>query len=153
MKVNISFNNTTLEGTIHNTPTGKAIYNALSLSGEAQVWGKEVYFTIPLSQNLEPDAKESVPIGGLAYIWSNGDATQSITTAIPGIYSVTIADPSGCQYIPDDINVSVEGVLNRKITATVLEDAAIASFIMGIRSSLSSSMENFSKRISPSSGA
>ena len=62
------------------------------------------------------------PIGGLAYIWSNGEATQSITTVRPGIYSVTIADPSGCQYIPDDINVSVEGVINRRITATVPVD-------------------------------
>jgi gliding motility-associated-like protein len=62
------------------------------------------------------------PIGGLAYIWSNGEETQSITTARPGIYSVTIADPSGCQYIPDDVNVSVEGVINRKITATVPEN-------------------------------
>ncbi|MFT6333380.1 MAG: gliding motility-associated-like protein [Halioglobus sp.] len=62
------------------------------------------------------------PSGGGAYIWSNGESTQSITTARPGIYSVTIADPSGCQYIPDDINVSVEGVMNRKIIATVRED-------------------------------
>ena len=62
------------------------------------------------------------PSGGLTYFWSNGESTQSITTDRPGIYSVTIADPSGCQYIPDDINVSVEGVINRKITATVLED-------------------------------
>ena len=62
------------------------------------------------------------PTGGLAYLWSNGESTQTITTAEPGIYSVTIADPSGCQYIPDDVNVSVEGVINRRITATVYED-------------------------------
>ncbi len=62
------------------------------------------------------------PTGGLAYLWSNGESTQTITTAAPGIYSVTIADPTGCQYIPNDINVSVEGVINRKITATIYED-------------------------------
>lgn len=86
-----------------------------SLSGQINA---SQSFPICFGEEVTLDA----PSGGIAYIWSNGESTQSITTARPGIYAVTIADPSGCHYIPDDINVSVEGVINRKITATVHED-------------------------------
>ncbi len=36
------------------------------------------------------------PSGGTSYLWSTGATTQSITTAIPGVYSLTVTS-GGCQ--------------------------------------------------------
>lgn len=55
------------------TPTADAIWNALPIEGSANVWGDEIYFDIPLTLDLEPDAREDVEIGDLGY-WPVGPA-------------------------------------------------------------------------------
>jgi hypothetical protein len=37
----------------------------------------------------------NAPLGGSSYIWSTADTTQSLSTAIPGVYSVTVTT-GGC---------------------------------------------------------
>ena len=56
---------------LENTPTAKAIYNALPLDGAANRWGDEIYFVIPVRVDEEKDATEVVEEGDLAY-WSEG---------------------------------------------------------------------------------
>jgi hypothetical protein len=34
--------------------------------------------------------------GGINYLWSNGETTQSINNLAPGVYNVTVSDDSGC---------------------------------------------------------
>lgn len=53
------------------TRTGKAIFEALPISGVANRWGDEIYFSIPLFLPLEEDAKEIVEEGDLGY-WPEG---------------------------------------------------------------------------------
>ena len=55
------------------TPTASAIYEALPLESEVNVWGDEIYFDIPLQLDLEADAREEVAVGDLAY-WPSGPA-------------------------------------------------------------------------------
>lgn len=43
------------------------------LRGAANIWGDEIYFEIPLSAPQEPDAREEVAIGTIAY-WPIGRA-------------------------------------------------------------------------------
>ena len=55
------------------TPTASAIYKALPLEGDANVWGDEIYFDIPLQIGLEEGAREEISVGDLAY-WPSGPA-------------------------------------------------------------------------------
>ena len=48
----------------------------------------------------------------LAFTWSNGATTESITNVVEGAYQVGITDAKGCQYINDSVNITfVNGIL------------------------------------------
>ncbi len=47
------------------------------------------------------------PAGGVAWYWSTGDSTQTITVGEAGIYAVTITDEDGCNYEPDAVIIDV----------------------------------------------
>lgn len=72
-KINISAGNISLDAEILDTPTASKILEALPLESSANVWGDEIYFDIPLSLELEPDARADVEVGDLAY-WPAGPA-------------------------------------------------------------------------------
>ena len=58
---------------LNDSATAGAIWQALPMEGSANTWGEEIYFRIPISQHLEPDAKELVQLGDLGY-WPQGEA-------------------------------------------------------------------------------
>lgn len=58
---------------LNETATARAIGAALPVRAEAQTWGDEIYFAIPVDQPLEADAKELVQPGDLGY-WPTGQA-------------------------------------------------------------------------------
>lgn len=62
-----------IEAELNASPTAQAIYDALPFSGSANRWGDEIYFTIPVHLEQEPDAREEVEIGDLGY-WPMGKA-------------------------------------------------------------------------------
>jgi len=55
------------------TPTARAVLESLPLEGSANVWGEEIYFDIPVSAQEEPDARQEVEIGTVAF-WPPGHA-------------------------------------------------------------------------------
>lgn len=57
---------------LNNTRTARAIWEALPIQGEVDLWGEEIYFPIPLHLELEA-GQELVSIGDLGY-WPEGDA-------------------------------------------------------------------------------
>lgn len=59
-------------GELNGTRTAQAIWEALLIKGEANLWGDEIYFSIPLSLKLE-DGQKLVNIGDLGY-WPQGSA-------------------------------------------------------------------------------
>jgi hypothetical protein len=57
---------------LNDTRTAQAIWEALPITGHANLWGDEIYFSIPLDLKLEA-GQELVSIGDLGY-WPDGNA-------------------------------------------------------------------------------
>mgnify|MGYP001108498686 CR=1 FL=1 len=57
---------------LNKTKTAQAIWEALPIRGRVNLWGEEIYFSIPLTLELEA-GKELVNIGDLGY-WPQGSA-------------------------------------------------------------------------------
>ena len=61
------------DGVLYATPTADAVWNCLPLHASVHTWGDEIYISIPVQADLEPDAKEVVEIGDMGY-WPSGAA-------------------------------------------------------------------------------
>ena len=72
-KIKISVENLSIEAEMLDTPTARKIIAALPFEGSVNVWGDEIYFNIKLHLELEPDARQDVEVGDLAY-WPAGPA-------------------------------------------------------------------------------
>lgn len=75
-----------VEAELNESATADAIWRALPIEGPAKTWGEEIYFRIPVSQDLEPEARELVELGDLGY-WPQGEAFCIFFGATP------ISDP------------------------------------------------------------
>jgi hypothetical protein len=62
-----------LSAELNDSVTAKAIHDTLPLKGSANVWGDEIYFSIPLHIDQERDARIEVEVGDLGF-WPAGDA-------------------------------------------------------------------------------
>lgn len=54
-------------------PTAQRLAEILPLSGRANTWGDEIYFSIPLESELDKGASDQLPAGSLAF-WPPGNA-------------------------------------------------------------------------------
>ncbi len=58
---------------LHDTPTSLALLEVLPCESSANTWGEEVYFAVPLSAELEPDAIQVVDPGTVCF-WVEGNS-------------------------------------------------------------------------------
>ena len=61
-----------MEADLNDTETAQAVVGALPITATASTWGDEIYFGIPLDQELE-EPQEVVQLGDLGY-WPPGRA-------------------------------------------------------------------------------
>ncbi len=63
----------TMEAELNDTPTARRIWEALPIAGQANTWGDEIYFAIPVKMEEAADARAEVEVGELGY-WPMGEA-------------------------------------------------------------------------------
>ena len=71
-KIQISVGAIEAEAELNDTRTAQAIWEALPITGRANLWGDEIYFPIPVRLKLEA-GQELVSTGDLGY-WPDGNA-------------------------------------------------------------------------------
>jgi hypothetical protein len=62
-----------LRAQLNDSPTAQQIRAALPLEASGNVWGDEIYFSIPVTASEASDAQTEVAVGALAY-WPPGKA-------------------------------------------------------------------------------
>jgi len=73
MNIQITSGDVTIEAELYDTPTGKAIAEAMPIDGTVNRWGGEIYFTIPVSVELDAASRDELEPGELGY-WPTGNA-------------------------------------------------------------------------------
>jgi uncharacterized protein len=71
--IKISISNISLNAELNDNPTAKAIFETLPIESTSQRWGDEIYFSIPVKSELEPQARIDMAVGEIAY-WPPGNA-------------------------------------------------------------------------------
>jgi len=71
-KIRIKAGQLEITAELNDTKTAQAVWEALPINNSGQRWGDEIYFSIPVSLELE-NGQESVNIGDIGY-WPPGQA-------------------------------------------------------------------------------
>jgi len=72
-RITIAAGPVTVEGELNDSPTARRIWEALPIAGQANTWGDEIYFRIPVQVEEAADARADVLVGELGY-WPRGEA-------------------------------------------------------------------------------
>ncbi|MBW1887679.1 MAG: hypothetical protein JRI52_04920, partial [Deltaproteobacteria bacterium] len=73
MKIKIIIGDLSMEGELNDSSTAQMIAKALPIKANFNIWGEEIYFTIPVEAELDDTAREEVEMGDLGY-WPSGNA-------------------------------------------------------------------------------
>ncbi|HJL84922.1 MAG TPA: cyclophilin-like fold protein [Candidatus Marinimicrobia bacterium] len=107
-----------ITATLEDTPTSRALLDALPFESSANTWGDEIYFSVQLLTDLEKDAQQVVDPGTVCF-WTEGNAL-----AIP-FGPTPIAEGDECRLVTAcNVLGKVEG--DPKTLSSVISGAAIS---------------------------
>ena len=72
-RIQIEFSDFSVRAELMNTPTARVVQQKLPFSSRVNRWGEEIYFSIPVAAELEPEARDVVEKGEIGY-WPPGRA-------------------------------------------------------------------------------
>lgn len=72
-RMTIGAGSVTMEAELNESQTAQQIWHKLPIVGQANTWGDEIYFRIPVDVAEAPDARADVEVGELGY-WPQGRA-------------------------------------------------------------------------------
>lgn len=72
-RIRLTIGSVEIRARLLDTPTADAVWAALPFTSEAQTWGEEVYFAAPVAIDREPDARDVVEAGEIAF-WVEGSS-------------------------------------------------------------------------------
>jgi len=71
--IRITAGGVSAEAELNGSSSADALWEALPITGRANTWGEEIYFSIPVDDDEAPDARADVEVGEIAY-WPPGSA-------------------------------------------------------------------------------
>jgi hypothetical protein len=72
-KIRILVSDLKVDAELNDSKTAQLIWEALPIEGKANLWGEEIYFSIPVKTSQEKGARDVVSSGELGY-WPPGHA-------------------------------------------------------------------------------
>lgn len=119
-KIRILVNDLEVEAELNKSKTAQLIWEALPIESKTNLWGEEIYFTIPVKAGLEEGAREVVSAGELGY-WPTGRAFCIFFGPTPAsrgdeiraasavnIIGKVLSDPKVFRKVKDGVKVSLE---------------------------------------------
>tara|TARA_B100001964_G_C14040147_1_gene512275 strand:+ start:336 stop:719 length:384 start_codon:yes stop_codon:yes gene_type:complete len=121
-QIEISTGNLTLTATLNELETANQLWESLPITGRVQIWGDEIYFSIPVNVEEELDSQETVRAGTVAY-WPPGSALclfwGPTPVSAPGeirpasavnVVGILDNDPTLLAQVPSEAEIIVEKV-------------------------------------------
>ena len=72
-KIRILVSDLKVEAELNESKTAQSVWEGLPIEAKGNLWGKEIYFAIPVKTGLEAGSREVVSAGELGY-WPTGHA-------------------------------------------------------------------------------
>lgn len=121
-QVQISAGNLTVTATLNDLDTANQLWESLPVTGRVEIWGDEIYFSIPVAAEEELDSQETVESGTVAY-WPPGSALclfwGPTPVSAPGeirpasavnVVGILDNDPTLLAQVPSEAEIIVEKV-------------------------------------------
>ena len=121
-QIQISTGNLTLTATLNELETANQLWESLPITGRVQIWGDEIYFSIPVNVEEELGSQETVQAGTVAY-WPPGSALclfwGPTPMSAPGeirpasavnVVGILDNDPTLLAQVPSEAEIVVEKV-------------------------------------------